>query len=200
MQGANWSSSTTTVNLEMLSPKQLIGECLDMAAVVLREVSEIYCQNTKTELPANSVRCPPPRKTTSRSSSPSSSTPPASTASWKVPPLPLRLRDCGCAVEEAVHQDLGERAAEHPECLGALGTLEPGLPTGQSRIRYPVSTVCSPGGQPAWGTVHEDRVLQEGTAHRHRQELPLRRAEALSDRHYYSKKAGDRLKGSYSKG
>jgi hypothetical protein len=38
MQATNLPNSTTTINIEMISPKQLIGECLDLGAVMLKEV------------------------------------------------------------------------------------------------------------------------------------------------------------------
>jgi hypothetical protein len=63
MQGTNWS--TTTINIEMISPKQLIGECLDIAAIMLREVIEVYCVNNKLEPPVNQVKQHTPRRTTS---------------------------------------------------------------------------------------------------------------------------------------
>lgn len=47
MYGGNLPSATTTINIEMISPKQLIGECLDLGAVMLKEVIEVYCNNNK---------------------------------------------------------------------------------------------------------------------------------------------------------
>lgn len=33
----NWQNNgTTTINIEMLSAKQLIGECLDLSAIMLK--------------------------------------------------------------------------------------------------------------------------------------------------------------------
>ena len=51
MYGSNLPSATTTINIEMISPKQLIGECLDLAAIMLKEVIEVYCNNNKIEMP-----------------------------------------------------------------------------------------------------------------------------------------------------
>lgn len=51
MYAGNWPTIATSISIEMISPKQLIGECLDLAAVMLRELIEVYCNNNKIELP-----------------------------------------------------------------------------------------------------------------------------------------------------
>jgi hypothetical protein len=47
MYASNFHATTTSINIEMISPKQLIGECLDLAAVMLKEVIEVYCNISK---------------------------------------------------------------------------------------------------------------------------------------------------------
>jgi hypothetical protein len=52
MQPSSWSSNgATSINIDMISPKQLIGECLDLAAVMLKEVIEAYCNSNHLEWP-----------------------------------------------------------------------------------------------------------------------------------------------------
>jgi hypothetical protein len=49
----------------MISPKQLIGESLDLAALMLRELIDVYCNINNFELPfANQVLARYTRKTT----------------------------------------------------------------------------------------------------------------------------------------
>lgn len=67
MYTGNWPTIATSISIEMISPKQLIGECLDLAAVMLREVIEVYCNNNKIELPfAHQVPLQPSRRMTFR--------------------------------------------------------------------------------------------------------------------------------------
>jgi hypothetical protein len=62
-----WQSNSTTINIEMISPKQLIGECLDLGAIMLRQVIEVYCANCKIEFPfVNQVGSSLKRKATSQ--------------------------------------------------------------------------------------------------------------------------------------
>lgn len=47
MHPTNWPSFQTVINIDMISPKQLLGECLDQAAIMLKEVIEVYCNINK---------------------------------------------------------------------------------------------------------------------------------------------------------
>jgi len=40
-----------TIAIEKMSPKLLVGECLDMAKIVLQELIQVYCSNNGYEFP-----------------------------------------------------------------------------------------------------------------------------------------------------
>ena len=113
MQGSNWSTFSNTVNFDILSAKQLIGESIDMAATALQQAIAHYCEKNKTDFPSNPVRLAAYRKTTSRSTSATYWTLRASIDLWSVPAVGFRLCDGGRAVEEAVYQDLDKRAEKY---------------------------------------------------------------------------------------
>lgn len=47
------------ISLDKMSPKMLVGECLDIAKVFLQELIQIYCGNNNYEFPIpNNVRLP----------------------------------------------------------------------------------------------------------------------------------------------
>lgn len=40
-----------TISIDKMSPKLLVGECLDMAKIVLQELIQVYCSNNGYEFP-----------------------------------------------------------------------------------------------------------------------------------------------------
>lgn len=52
----SWTATNVSIEIEMISPKQLIGECLDLAAAMLRDLMEVYYQMNTTENPFSSQK------------------------------------------------------------------------------------------------------------------------------------------------
>ena len=48
-----------TIAIDKMSPKLLVGECLDMAKVVLQELIQVYCSNNAFEFPLPNNVLPP---------------------------------------------------------------------------------------------------------------------------------------------
>jgi hypothetical protein len=52
----SWTATNVSIDIEMISPKQLIGECLDLAAAMLRDLMEVYYQMNTTDNPFSSQK------------------------------------------------------------------------------------------------------------------------------------------------
>lgn len=86
------NQANMSIGIEMISPKQLIGECLDFSTAMLKDIIEAYCQKNHFDLPfPNQVPFPRPRKKTSPCRPTTSSTPPASKKYSNVLPSLLRV-------------------------------------------------------------------------------------------------------------
>ena len=48
MQG---NGNGIAIGLNMMSPKQLVGECLEMATVMMKELVDVFCSSNNIELP-----------------------------------------------------------------------------------------------------------------------------------------------------
>ena len=49
-------NASTTINIESLSPKQLLGECIDLATSMLKELVAHYIQNNNLDYPFGQVQ------------------------------------------------------------------------------------------------------------------------------------------------
>ena len=47
------SGNGVSIGLDMISPKQLVGESLEMGNLMLRELVEVFCNNSHIEMPFN---------------------------------------------------------------------------------------------------------------------------------------------------
>jgi hypothetical protein len=49
LSNGNWANNNVTIDISMISPKQMIGECLDLGIRMMKELIDAYNSNNNIE-------------------------------------------------------------------------------------------------------------------------------------------------------